>query len=41
MLRTAVAIFFLLGSAVILSAQTHPASRTTELKNASGTFWAT
>ena len=36
MLRTAVATFFLLGSATILSAQTHPASRTAAIKNPSG-----
>jgi len=36
MLRTAVATLFLLSSAAILSAQTHPASRTAEIKNASG-----
>lgn len=36
MLRTAIAILFLLGSAAVLSAQAHPASRTAEIKNASG-----
>lgn len=36
MFRTTIATILLLGSAVILSAQAHPASRTSELKNASG-----
>jgi Cu-Zn family superoxide dismutase len=36
MLRTLVATFFLLASAALLSAQTHPASRTAAIKNASG-----
>lgn len=36
MLRTVVAILFLLGSAAVSLAQTHPASRTAEIKNTSG-----
>jgi len=36
MLRIAVAILFLLGSVAIASAQTNPAARTAEIKNASG-----
>lgn len=36
MLRTVFAIFCLLGTASIASAQTHPESRTAEIKNASG-----